>query len=109
VCEGCGQAAASNWSHRIGRGVGGLWAPSNGLHLCGSGTTGCHGYIGAEPTLARDERGWRLESHEVPAEVPALHWLHGWVLLDDDGGFELVDAEAAGAALSRIFHVDKRR
>jgi hypothetical protein len=91
VCEGCGQAPATNYSHRIGRGVGGRWCPSNALDLCGSGITGCHGYVGARPKAARDERGWRLRSTDDPLTFPVLHAVHGLVLLDADGGFRPVE------------------
>lgn len=96
VCEGCGQARATNWSHRIAKGQGGPWCPSNGLHLCGSGTTGCHGFIEDEPTVARDQRGWRLKPTDDPLTSPALHWLHGWVLLDPDGSLTSVEGQASG-------------
>ena len=86
MCEGCGRARATNWAHRVARGQGGAWCPSNGLHLCGSGTTGCHGWSHLHPTEAK-ARGWIVEPWRDPAEVPALHWLHGLVLLDVDGSF----------------------
>jgi hypothetical protein len=101
ACEGCDQAAATNCSHRISRGVGGLWCPANLLHLCGSGTTGCHGYIEDEPTSARDERGWRLESTDIPTEMPVLLAGVGWALLDANGGVVQVDAESAAQAFVR--------
>lgn len=41
ACEG----RPLTWSHRIPRGQGGPDAPHNGRAACGSGTTGCHGYI----------------------------------------------------------------
>lgn len=100
VCEGCGQARANDWSHRVGEGVGGPWCPSNGLHLC---RIACHGFIGAEPTAARDLRGWRLDSWDDPLELPARHWLHGFVLLDVDGGMTRVGEVEALTALARIF------
>jgi hypothetical protein len=99
VCEGCSQARATNWAHRVGRGQLGPWCPTNGLDLCGSGTTGCHGWATANPKAAR-AKGWVLRSTDQPGELPALHALHGWILLDEDGGWVQVDAEGALAALA---------
>jgi hypothetical protein len=88
-CELCRNNKADSWAHRRSRGQGGLWTPSNGLALCGSGTSGCHGWTEHNPTLAA-AGGWRLvHDHRDPAEVPvwlapALTW-PGWWLLDDDG------------------------
>lgn len=88
-CEGCARPA-TNFAHRVGRGVGGLWLASNGLKLCGSGTTGCHGWATVEPTFA-ELCGWRVLSGEHPADVPV--WMRssvliGWHLLDDEGMIE---------------------
>lgn len=86
VCEVCGRARATNWHHRKNASQGGLWCPSNGLHLCGSGTTGCHGKITVNPRIAR-ERGWSVPSWGDPGETPVWVAGRGWVLLKDDGGF----------------------
>jgi hypothetical protein len=91
TCELCAGQPATNWSHRKSRGQGGLWAPSNGLDLCGSGTTGCHGWLTHEPLLAA-AGGWQLlRDNRDPATVPV--WLdsrlagYGWWLLDDQACF----------------------
>ena len=89
-CELCGATSPLTFAHRRSRGQGGLWAPSNGLRLCGSGTTGCHGWTEHEPVLA-DAGGWRIVGHDTdPALVPV--WLNtvngfGWWLLADEGGY----------------------
>lgn len=87
MCELCAVNPATNWSHRKSRAHAGLWAPSNGLDLCGSGTTGCHGWLTHEPLLAA-AGGWQLlRDPRPPAEVPV--WLDGrlcgpgWWLIDD--------------------------
>ena len=44
-CMACGAPPPSNLHHRTGAGMG-LRAPdSEGMPLCGSGTTGCHGSL----------------------------------------------------------------
>jgi len=84
ICEVCGCRRATNWHHRRNASQGGRWAASNGLHVCGSGTTGCHGWITTHPVLAA-ERGLTVRSTESPADVPVLHAAYGWVYLLDDG------------------------
>lgn len=87
-CEGCGRPA-TNFAHRCARSGGGLWLPSNGLRLCGSGNTGCHGWATLNPTDA-EVAGWRVLSGEHPADVPAWirsPFLLGWHLLGDDGTY----------------------
>lgn len=65
-CRGRGES----WSHRKSRGQGGGWAPDNGLHTCGDGTTGCHGWIESHPEQAK-LYGWRLASWDATS-TPAL-------------------------------------
>lgn len=77
---------ASNFQHRKNRSQGGLFLPSNGLDVCGSGTTGCHGWIHSHPKLSRDN-GWMVRGSDDPAEVPFRHWQWGWVRLDDRGDY----------------------
>ena len=65
------------------------WAPSNLLGVCGSGTTGCHGWIEAHPTFAKEEGYW-LEPHQDPREVSVhMRWsqtsTRSWWFLDDEG------------------------
>lgn len=91
ICELCSRTRATNWHHRKGKGHGGLWAPSNGLHLCGSGTTGCHGHVTTHPRVSR-EQGWVVPSWADPVETPVWVARHGWVFLDDHGTFETEEA-----------------
>lgn len=89
-CELC-RRQATNWAHRVGRGQGGLWTPSNGILLCGSGTTGCHGWTTHERNHAR-VGGWIVDSGEHPADVRVwlapVTLLPGWYRLDDAGCYE---------------------
>jgi len=84
-CEGCGTPGPLEFAHRVRRSQGGLWSPTNALHLCGA----CHGTATREPALARAS-GWEVSPTLDPAEVPA--WLihegiPGWwlLLLASDG------------------------
>jgi hypothetical protein len=91
-----------NHDHRKNRSQGGDWAPSNGQLMCGSGTTGCHGFVTSHPKAALAE-GYAVPSWGDPAEWPARRWIktdngtvrEGWVLYDDDGTYEeITEAEA---------------
>jgi hypothetical protein len=82
VCFG----RATNFSHRYPEGQGGPWAASNGLHACGSGSTGCHGYIESHRTEAY-ANGWLLRTGSDPLTTPVVVWPTGLVFLDDDGGW----------------------
>ncbi len=72
-----------DWSiqHRRARGIGGTDrpdtnAPQNGIALCGSGTTGCHGWVEAHPIEA-EAAGWRVPQGGDPLKFPVKHALHG--------------------------------
>src|SRR6478672_8189369 len=69
-CEYCG-VRATNMHHRIPVSQGGWWSPANILHLCGSGTLGCHGYFTEHPTQAK-QVGVILLNSQSPAEEPVL-------------------------------------
>jgi hypothetical protein len=89
MCELC-LFQAHNWAHRLGRGQGGPWEPANGLLLCGSGSTGCHGWTTLNPTAAA-LGGWRIENGEHYETVSAylLRPWPAWWFLDNDGCFTL--------------------
>jgi hypothetical protein len=77
-CEYCGHRA-TNMHHRVNRSQGGGWSPVNILHLCGSGTTGCHGFFTHQPELAY-EMGVSVHRADDPAAIPVrtptqLLWL----------------------------------
>ena len=86
VCMG----RAMTMHHRRKRGQGGPWSPSNLLAVCGDGTRGCHGWIEANPKLARAAGLWLFAGDGEPNSRKA--WLRtynqarAWVLLDDEGG-----------------------
>lgn len=83
-CERCG-APEYTVHHRRKRSQGGTWCPSNLLALHGSGTTGCHGWVEANPAAAHALGFW-LRAGQSPDTTPV--WLWGrWVLLQPDGGY----------------------
>lgn len=93
VCEVCGTMWATNMHHRKNRSQGGLWEASNLLHLCGSGTTGCHGWITEHVTEAV-AKGQCVRSHQDPTGT-AVWTRHGWVLLDNQGGIHSAESLVA--------------
>lgn len=94
-CVGCGSRWQLTIQHRRARGMGGSKDPAtrstaNGLVLCGSGTTGCHGWAEVNPVSAAF-LGWRVPQHADPATTPVWRehseWGPHWALLDDEGGW----------------------
>jgi hypothetical protein len=96
-CVACG-ARTEQIQHRVARGMGGrrsveadAWvnSPASLVLLCGSGTTGCHGWVEAHPAVAVG-LGFRVSTNgsQRPDEVPVLTRL-GWVELDIAGGARL--------------------
>lgn len=83
ACIRCGVslfAVPGSRHHRKRRRVGGH-APSNLVLLCGSGTTGCHGWAHGNPREARICGLIVPTWIEDPAAVPVLT-LGGWRLLE---------------------------
>lgn len=101
TCQRCRRAAGANRDHRKNRSQGGLTLASNLQLLCGTGTTGCHGWTTTHPAEAVAE-GWAVPGWADPREWPARRWIRtvfglrlGWVLYDDAGGWvEISEAEA---------------
>jgi hypothetical protein len=93
-CEICGSRPASNFHHRQNRSASGVWSAENGMALCGSGTTFCHGFVTGNPRRAR-EQGWSVPSWADPARIPA--WIFGreFVLLTPTGDYATLEDEVA--------------
>lgn len=71
VCRG----RATNYQHRKNRSQcsrGERWMPENGLHVCGTGTTGCHGWIHANPEKSY-ANGWMVKAALDPRQVPVRY------------------------------------
>ena len=93
-CERCGTSVQSipmSIHHRRPRAMGGTHRPetnypSNLMALCGTGTSGCHGYLESNRTEAMDY-GFIVPQYEIPSNVPVKTYTHGWVYLDDEGSF----------------------
>jgi hypothetical protein len=81
VCERCGRRRATNAHHR--RSAGRVWVVWNLLDLCGSGTTGCHGWVTEHKDIARDF-GWVVRNRTDPLWTPTLVRFR-WVMLTRDG------------------------
>lgn len=73
--------------HRLKRGQGGGWEPENIVAVCGSGTTGCHGWIEANPKAA-GRQGFHVQPWLNPADTWILYRLSAWALLRADGTVE---------------------
>lgn len=100
-CLGCGATSPLNVQHRQARGMGGRHgaavgpsrAAPNLLTLCGSGTTGCHGWATMHPTSATT-LGWSVPGYADAAAVPCYILDNGtrqWRNLNEDGSWSYVD------------------
>lgn len=94
-CQRCGaslEVVSGSRHHRIRRRDGGH-ATSILILLCGSGTTGCHGWVHAHPRAARAfgliipaVRKPALDPTTIPCIGVKDDGRSGWFLLDDNGG-----------------------
>lgn len=92
-CQSCGRNADADvmgysMQHRAARQMGGTNEPykgraSNGILLCGSGVTGCHGFFEAHGNEA-ERLGFAVASWADPLTVPVLTYA-GWRYLCDNG------------------------
>lgn len=58
--------------------------PANLVRLCGSGTTGCHGWVHGHPAEA-ERLGLIVPGWLDPRDVPVRDWRGDWLWLLDDG------------------------
>ena len=92
-CERCGKWGANNAHHRKNKSQGGPDTLSNLVLLCGSGCTGCHGWVTVNPDAAEAVGLTIKGTQAIPYMEPVLRFDiytgdSGWVLLNDDGGIE---------------------
>lgn len=66
-------------------------AVQNGMLLCGSGTTGCHGWVESHRQAALDS-GWAIPQGADPLAVAAVHWRDGTIHLHSNGSRAVADA-----------------
>jgi hypothetical protein len=86
MCERCGIQRATNAHHR--RAAGRRWDVWNLLDLCGSGTTGCHGFVTDQEVALARRYGWVVLSGRDPLWTPSLIATrdgHRWCYLTRDG------------------------
>lgn len=90
ACERCGRTCDVDLHHRKFRSRGGQHTVQNLVGLCGFGnTTGCHGWAHTVKEAQID--GWSVASWDDEATKPVLR--RGvWVLLNESGGFEALEA-----------------
>jgi len=67
-----------------------LHLPANLIALCGSGTTGCHGWVESNRTKAR-EMGLLIQNVESAEEIPFQDKKGNWWKLDNLGQKERFD------------------
>lgn len=93
-CERCGKALGGgehvSVHHRQPRGMGGTHnaqvnSLSNLMALCGSGTTGCHGWIEMNRAIALEE-GWLVSKWGDPSTIP-VNVKGTKVYLTEEGGY----------------------
>lgn len=90
-CVRCGMQS-TQIHHRRPRGMGGTTQqstdePANGVVLCGSGTTGCHGWVESHRSQAVSD-GLIVSQGQEPATVPVLLYQgmgRAWYILDNVG------------------------
>lgn len=85
-CVVCGvYTPGGSLHHRQGRGGPDPHRLANIILLCGSGTTGCHGWVHAHPEESY-RAGWMVRRHglDVCEDIPVTTY-YGPVLLNADG------------------------
>lgn len=91
-CVRCGTTQGLTVHHRLPRGRGGPDSPDNLLSACGSGTTGCHGWIESHRAEAYIS-GWLVRTGFAPSHVGVRYTDGVWWLGAD--GSRLRVGEAA--------------
>lgn len=99
TCQWCGRHVRPGFyslQHRRARGMGGSKRddtnkPSNLVTMCGSGTTGCHGYVESN-RLEGLERGFTVPQGTDPRFVPLRDFAGvEWFLVEDGRRVEITE------------------
>lgn len=96
LCERCGKRVdQSSIHHRTPRGMGGtrkkeINEPQNLLLLCGSGTTGCHGWIESHREEGY-ETGFLVRRGYKPEETPITPLDGKTFIIHKDGSKEFIN------------------
>lgn len=99
----------SSLHHRKPRGMGGSrdprsFDPRNLVLVCGSGTTGCHGWIESHRDVARSE-GWLLRSLD-DLDQPLITLCGTEIRLYADGtSTETFDTELSRGVIAQVFGI----
>lgn len=107
-CARCGRGVGAGrgmfWSGQHRRARQGIYLSgtadiANCLILCGSAATGCHSIVERRLEAERVKGYWVHQFADGrptdPTTVPVLHSTHGWVLLNNEGGWERYEERAA--------------
>lgn len=88
-CQRCGRECL-DWQHSIQHRLPGQMGGDRHKHqlanmvlMCGTGTTGCHGWAESHREQAHAQ-GWLVHRWETPATVPILRYTRTWWLLGAD-------------------------
>ena len=101
-CVRCGVSlhVTSGSRHHRQRRREGDHSPANLVLLCGSGTTGCHGWVHAHPAEARS-LGLIVSAWAVARDVPVyLGHLRRWALHNEVGDQVLITPERAAEIMN---------
>jgi hypothetical protein len=101
-CTRCGVSLSSTSGSRHHRQLRrhGDHSPANLVLLCGSGTTGCHGWAHANPREAR--RVGLIVPSWLRAESVPVKTISGWLRLARDGSVISLDADDARRVLADL-------
>lgn len=102
-----GQAAGVDPAHRQGKKGGGTNQPwsnlaSNLLWACRN----CHDEIDNVSPADAERHGFKVrEGVALPQEIPVKHYEHGWMVLDDDGGWQSAPSAAWNRGVEALLPV----
>ena len=92
-CARCGRYVDGGSRHHRKLRRHGDHSVANLVLLCGSGTTGCHGWVHSHVADSYS-LGWLVHSWHESNEVPVLT-VQGWVTLSDEGQYNTMTRDQA--------------